>query len=209
MNTLSDSSSIFNYHRTMMAVHGTEGTEALGWRDAHSQQIRFEILTGIADLNNRSVLDAGCGHGDLLVHLRSSYPGVLYTGIEQIPELLEEAVRRYGHLPETEFISRNFITGELPATDYILASGSLNYRSADPNFIYQAISRLYQSSRLGLGFNLLSQIAGNGLIVAYDPEQISAYCNTLCKDVQLKRDYDDDDFTIFMYHDAHVGRLQA
>lgn len=199
MNTLTDSIPIQRYHQDMIALHGNHGSAAQGWRDDHSQTVRFEALAAIADLNGHSILDAGCGHGDLRSYLQQFYPDIDYTGVDHLPEFLKVAERRYQSWPSTRFIAGNFMTMELPVTDYILASGSLNYKSTDPDFIFKAISTLYSSCRLGLAFNLLSFIPLNGLIVAYDPEKIKTYCESLSKRVVLKADYDDEDFTVFMY----------
>lgn len=199
MSSLIDSASIFRYHREMIVLHGEQDSKALGWLDRHSQVVRFNALITIADLSGCSVLDAGCGHGDLLEYLDDAFTGIIYRGMEQIPELLDEAVRRYGHRTRTTFQAGNFMYSPLPVFDYVLASGSLNYRSADPEFIFKAIARLYDHCQLGLGFNLLSSIPGNGLIVAYDPEEILAYCNTLSPKTVKLDGYDADDFTILMY----------
>lgn len=199
MTSLSDSAAIFSYHQEMIAMHGSESSYALGWKDSDSQQVRFKALIEMADLSGCSVLDAGCGYGDLFPYLSGIYNEIEYVGIEQIPALLNEASSRYGHLPGTRFISGNFITMPLPATGYIFASGSLNYRSADQNFIYKAISKLYAACRFGFAFNLLSQIIPNGLIVAYQPDEIIEYCSTLCSSIKLIQGYDADDFTIYMY----------
>jgi SAM-dependent methyltransferase len=202
MNSLNDSGSIFKYHRDMINQYGYKHSKALGWLDNDSQLTRFKVLAQIADLNNCSVLDAGCGYGDLSAYLYSIYPNMNYCGIEQIPELLEEAERRYGGKPETRFLCGNFLTGKLPVVDYVLACGSLNYCSDDPDFIFNAINKLYQSCKLALGFNLLSHIAKNGFITAYNPQSILTYCRTLSSNVQFLDDYDTNDYTILVYHDA-------
>lgn len=199
MSISTDSIAVFQYHRYMIMLHGNQGTAALGWRDLQSQIIRFKALAEIADLNGHTILDAGCGHGDLRAYLHRLYPEVLYYGMEQIPELLDEAVHRYGKWSGTSFICGNFVDGIIPVTDYVVASGSLNYYSFDPEFIFKAIFKLYAHCKLGLAFNLLSHVVPNGLIVAYNPKEIMDYCISLSKKVLLKNDYSDEDFTIFMY----------
>ncbi len=198
MTSLNDSSAIFRYHRDMIALHGNKGSAALGWKDQHSQDVRFSALGTIANLTGKSVMDAGCGHGDFYTYLNHLYPGIDYTGVEQIPELFNTALKRHAKAP-AKFIQGNFITLQLPQYDYVFASGSLNYRSADPDFIYKAISKLYEHCTRGVGFNLLSNVNPNGLITAYNPEKIMAYCTSICASVVFKNDYDPDDFTIFMY----------
>jgi len=196
---LDDSGAIFRYHRNMIALHGSASSYALGWRDQESQAIRFRALAAIANLNDRTILDAGCGYGNLLPYLSNLYQLAHYTGIEQIPELLDNAISLYGHLPRTTFISGNFLEGGLPVADYVLACGSLNYGSTDPGFIYQAISHLYQHCSRGFGFNLLRTVPAGGYLAAYDPQNIEQYCHTLTKQVVLKTDYAKEDFTIFLY----------
>ena len=199
MSSLADSTAIFNYHQRMIEVHGRDSSYALGWKDRNSQQVRFKALSGIADLSNHTILDAGCGYGDLLPCLSGIYKEIKYTGIEQIPALIDEANKRYGHLTNVRFIPGNFTTMDLPVSDYVFASGSLNYRSADADFIYKAIDKLYAACHIGFAFNLLSQIIPNGLIVAYDPEQIIRFCESVCPSVKLVGGYDPHDFTIYMY----------
>jgi len=199
MNTSADSEAIFQYHRYMIELHGNQGTAALGWRDLLSQTIRFKALSTIANLNGHSILDAGCGHGDLCSYLLQLYTGFTYCGVEQIPELLSQASKRYQNQPDVSFIHGDFMNDVLPQADYVIASGSLNYYNADPEFIFKAIFKLYTHCTLGLGFNLLSHVIPNGLIVAYDVNKIMNYCRSLCNNVQLKNDYSDEDFTIFMY----------
>jgi SAM-dependent methyltransferase len=183
----------------MIELHGNQGTAALGWRDPLSQTVRFEALSTIAGLNGHSILDAGCGHGDLYSYLLQLYTDITYCGVEQIPELLDQASHRYRNQPRVSFIHADFMNDTLPQADYVMASGSLNYYNANPEFIFEAIFKLYTQCTLGFGFNLLSHVIPNSLIVAYDAEKIMNYCRSLCQNVHLKNDYSDEDFTIFMY----------
>ena len=111
----------------MIAGHGADSSFALGWRNKHDQQVRFEALAGIADLNGKTVMDAGCGYADLYPFLKERYPQMThYYGIEQITELVDNATIQNGHLPDTTFMPCNFLHANLPVCDYVLASGSLN-----------------------------------------------------------------------------------
>jgi SAM-dependent methyltransferase len=196
-----DSTAVFRYHRHRLRTYGAGGPQALGWNSAAGQHARFEVLTRIGDLAQRSVLDAGCGYADLYPYLRQRYPDVRYLGIEQVPELLEVAQARY---PEAEGITLrrgDFLCEVLPPTDYVLVSGALNYRQQDPKFIYQAIEKLFSSCQLGLGFNLLSwEPAGGGPLAAYDPATILAFCHQLAPRAELVEGYWEGDFTVFVYH---------
>jgi len=84
--------------------------------------------------------------------------------------------------------------------DYVLACGSLSYRSSDPDFIHTIITKLFINCRIAFGFNLLSKVKDpEGILMAYDPQAILAHCQTLTSNVVLHQGYFDDDFTIWMY----------
>lgn len=199
VSSLNDSGAVFRYHRDMAALHGADSSLALGWLTSQDQHIRFEALAGIADLNDNTVLDAGCGYGDLCAYLAERYDLAHYYGIEQIPELLDEASRRYWDVNDVTFISSNFLSMGLPVADFVFASGSLNYGSSDPGFIFKAITTLFEQCREGLAFNLLRSVPENGLLVAYEPQLILEHCRTLTDQVIVKTDYADEDFTLWLY----------
>ena len=200
MNLL-DTAQIFRFHKELIKEYGEGTKEALGWKSSEGQRIRFEILLGIGDLNNCSVLDAGCGYGDLREPLNGTYPKARYFGIEQIPSILQVAIDRYSHFPETVFFEGDFSSAELPAVDYILASGSLSYRNSDGFFIVKMIEKLFNSCRIGFGFNLSGSIEPqDGLLIAYKPAFIQELCLKLTDKVTLRSGYYEDDFTLFMYH---------
>ncbi|MFD1875432.1 class I SAM-dependent methyltransferase [Hymenobacter bucti] len=194
-----DTAAISRYHRSRIREYGAGSPGALGWQP-DGQQVRFDVLTQIGDLAHCSVLDVGCGYADLYPFLKQRFAGVQYTGIEQMSELLALAETRYGPAADLTLRSGDFLRMPLPHSDYVLASGSLNYRNRAPRFIYQAIETLFASCRLGLGFNLLSwEPPGGGPLAAYDPAAIVAFCKTLAPEVKLLDKYREGDFTVFMY----------
>ncbi|MBF9222680.1 class I SAM-dependent methyltransferase [Hymenobacter ruricola] len=200
INHLLDTAAIVRYHRLRMQEHGADSVAALGWARPEGQQARFAALAGIADLTDCAVLDVGCGHADLYPFLQQRFAGVRYCGIEQLPELLDVAQARHGADRHVTLGGGDFLRASLPPADYVLASGALSYRHRNPDFIWRAIERLYGACRLGLGFNLLSQAPGpDGLLVAYEPAEIVAFCQTLAARVALVQGYWPDDFTVFVY----------
>jgi SAM-dependent methyltransferase len=199
LGQLLDNAAVFRYHRQRIREYGTGSAGALGWYP-EGQLIRFQTLAQIGDLAHRSVLDVGCGYADLYPFLRQRFAGVQYRGIEQMQELLTLAKSRYRHEPAVTLIRGDFLREPLPLSDYVLASGSLNYRQRQPDFIYRAIEKLYAGCRLGLGFNLLSgEPEADAPLAAYDPAAIVAFCKTLSSQVVLQEGYWNNDFTVFMY----------
>jgi len=198
---LADTASIFRFHKELLNEYGTAGSGALGWVSDAAQQARFGAFTGLANLDHHSVLDVGCGFGDLRAFLGQYYPQLRYFGVEQIPAFLEVAAERYAHLPETVFFQGDFVVSDLPVTDYIIACGSLNYRNSDKDFIYTIITKLFHNCRKGFAFNLLSHTEPpNGLLAAYPPALIIEHCKTLTSQIVVKDDYWVDDFTVMLHH---------
>lgn len=200
MNLL-DKAAIFRFHKNLATEFGTGTTGALGWKSPEGQESRFKVLSGIGPLDHCSVLDAGCGHGDLREYLGDIYPGIRYFGVEQIPGILNEALERFSHLPETYFFEGDFSVAELPVTDYIIACGALSYSNSDHLFVYRMIEKLFNNCRIGFGFNLLSEIEPpDGLLMSYNPGFILDFCRKLTVKVKLIEGYYENDYTVFMYH---------
>jgi SAM-dependent methyltransferase len=172
----------------------------LGWKADKNQELRLGIFSQLGDFTGRSVLDVGCGHGDLRRLLASYTDNVSYTGIDQMQPFMDVAVARHGTAKNTVFMLGDFTADQLPTADFVIASGALSYRCSAPNFIFTMIAKLYAASAIGLGFNLLSMVDfSGGLLVAYDQATILAYCQSLSGRVELIPDSVGDEFTVFMY----------
>lgn len=195
-----DLATIQSFHRERIERFGVDSSRALGWKADENQRQRFDVLASLAKFSGFSVLDVGCGSGELSARLRELYVDVHYTGIDQMQAFLDVALARYGTQPNTRFLLGDFSTGVLAQYDYILACGAMSYRSSNPDFVPAMIRRLFAASRYGFGFNLLRRVDfPDGILCAYDPAEILALCRELTPNVVLSDDYHADDFTIFMY----------
>jgi len=196
-----DSFVLQNFHKTCIKLGGEGTVDALGWQNQNSQQVRFSMLAGIGNLDGCEVLDAGCGHGDLCLFLNSKYTNLSYTGIDVMQPFIDVALERCKHLPHTHFLHGDFFSAKLSVVDYVFASGSLSYRNTIPRFIFRAITKLFNKSRVGFGFNLLASVKdAPGLIATYKPDVIMQHCHTLTSKVVLQQGYYKDDYTIWLYH---------
>jgi SAM-dependent methyltransferase len=191
---------IIKYHKDLINTNPLNEDITMGWA-GNSQSIRFEVLSKIDDLNNKSVLDIGCGNAKLYDYLIKLYPSLRYVGLDLIDEFLSSAMTRLSNKKEVSFYQGNFMSDQLPLLDYYLVSGALNYKTANPLYIFESIQHLYKSARLGLGFNLLSNAPDNQKIaVAYNTQMVFEFCKMLSPKCILKTDYLENDYTIFMYH---------
>ncbi|MCI4668288.1 MAG: class I SAM-dependent methyltransferase [Bacteroidia bacterium] len=196
---LKDRATILAFHKDRIEEFGADNSRALGWTSQKAQQDRFEALSQIGELNNSSILDVGCGHGDLNIFLRKKYPEFNYTGMDHMPEILDVALQKNKGIPDTTFLLANFWQAELPRADYVLASAALSYRHSDSNFLPKMIKKMFLSCQKAFGFTLLSKLEYEGsLLRTHVAENVFALCKDLTQNVELKQDYREDDFAIFM-----------
>jgi SAM-dependent methyltransferase len=186
-----------HYHRHRLAQWGG-APQALGWKEAQSQRRRFEVIAAAADFAHCSVLDVGCGRADLKAFLDERFPGVSYTGIDQMPEFIQLAASRHGQGDAGRFLLGDFSAIELPAADYVVACGALGYRCAEAGYHLRMIRKFFAAARRALVFNVLdaSRFPEHPLLVGRDCEEVLDLCRRLSPDVAVSRGYLEDDMTV-------------
>lgn len=188
---------VMTYHRRRL---GSSDHLELGWRNRESQDLRFDALCRWGDMSGMSVMDLGCGHGDLKPFLDERFEAVRYLGIDFLPEFVQEATRRHGNLPDTHFLKADFTNTGLPDVDVVVASGSLNYRTENVLFAYSTIARIWEVAARGVAFNMLDAeaVGDEGILAGYAPDEILSFCRNLDPEAEIVRDYSPEDFTILM-----------
>ena len=184
--------------------------KSLCWHEKGAAHQRFRQFWAEIDFNNKSVLDVGCGFGEMAKFLRKRYTDVSYTGIDIVPEFIEEAKKLY---PEYRFIATDYFSEPLVERfDVILASGVLNSnipdlpagRQGNIKYRKEAIKIMFNHTKKVLAFNMLG---GHPAPKNYpkrnvwyaDSLEILEYCVSLTRRVILRANYHPTDFTIFMY----------
>lgn len=207
---LIEKATIIHYHRQRIARYGQGTAQALGWQRRERQLKRFEAITGVGDLAGCSILDVGCGCGDLKRYLDQRAAQITYIGIDQMPEFIANARERHKDAPDTYFFQADFTTAMLSKADYVLASGALSYRCDNPDFPHAMIRKLYAAATRALAFNLLdaASFPEHPLLVGYDVDEIASFCRTLGSRVEVVRGYLRDDVTVFLYADRHGTSLE-
>ncbi len=202
---------IVQFHRRRIAQFGDGTLGALGWKALASQLGRFDAIARVGDFSGRSVLDLGCGYGDLKAYLDERFPGVTYVGVDHVPEFIEDAKQRYEDRADTAFFRADFGRLELPTADYVVASGSFAYRRSDPDFFTDMIRKMYRAATVGVAFNMLDGAVFRpyDLLEGQDRERILSHCRSICPRVEVVDDYAADDFTVFMYPAEHLDAGDA
>ncbi len=142
------------FYDTGLSLFG-DRPEALRW-SAEGQRRRFELMLREAGpLDGASVLDYGCGKGDLLGYLLRKGVSPRYTGMDINPSLIKLASSKY---PLGRFEVRD-AEDEPPVEDfdYVFICGVFNNKIVDADrTMRNVVSILYRRTRLALIFNALS-----------------------------------------------------
>ena len=172
----------------------------LGWEDAQAQQKRFHILLNAVDLNEKSLLDIGCGLGDLYGYLQTSGISVDYFGIDVLEEMITKARIRY---PDVLFMHTDLYATVLQSYvpfNVLFASGIFNLR-VDDNWRYleTMVSRMAKICDDTALFNLLRNNAPDQDPILYhyfDPHEVITMARNYFPTVTLIDGYLNNDMTI-------------
>jgi SAM-dependent methyltransferase len=178
------------------------------WGNEKAQLDRFAVLCKIGNLEGKSILDIGCGFGDLLGYLRANrIRPSSYLGIDCVEQIISVAQTRY---PDARFFSSD--VSDLPEHelfDYVFASGI--FFLSDPAWVEYTLKTLrtmYFRARIAVAANFLSCFGGKqdaGSQYLNPGDFLSLVMNEVTPTTELRHSYRANDFTIFFYKDWQDG----
>jgi SAM-dependent methyltransferase len=187
------------YYATRYRIYG-DTARGMDWRNEASQRLRFEVLVRHLDLSSEpSLLDVGCGNGELLAYLRERGIAVHYLGIDVCADMVTACQRRFG--PEAALLAS---TADLAprslGADYVVASGTFNVRHAAAweAFVERALGEMYNACRIATVFNMTSTLADHRYdhLFYLDPARVPALAAGFdCRRFLLDHSYPLFDFT--------------
>ncbi len=194
-----------DFYNQRVSKHGYSHL-SLNWGSQKNQITRFEILSQIGNLENKNILDFGCGIGDLFYWFINNGINTNYEGIDLSSEMIKLAKKRF---PTVKFKCQNLMESPLNKKyDYILASGVFTY--SNNGFFQKCLELLYSKCNKGIAFNLLADIEKyknetTQMEFLSNPDDILKFCKSLSPKVILKNDYHYRDFSIYMYKDENIN----
>lgn len=200
-----------SYYEDLLSTYGDHFL-SLDWKSIESQQTRFKILEDLVkmfDPNNFSVLDVGCGFGDLYSYLAKNGHHLNYTGVDLSPKILGVAKARH---PKAIFEEKDILTDKrFSQYDFVFCSGTLNIsfddRDKHLNFICSMLIRMFELCKICVGVNFLSSTAiyhvkdedlQHSQYFYTKPEEITVMAKGMTDRFVIRHDYHPGDFTAYL-----------
>lgn len=190
------------YYKPKMGK-GLPDYKVLGWESREAQYRRFEILTSKIDMQNKKILDVGCGLGNLLEYIENKGINVEYTGVDILEDMIENVKSK--NLPGKFYCMDIFKQHPfgVKSFDIIYTSGIFNLNMGNnKEFLSKAFGRFVELSKGMVVFNLLD-------INSPDMEDTYYYYNhqevvemltaqySQTEGIEVVRGYLNNDFTVF------------
>ncbi len=180
--------------------------KTLGWIKG-KQSLRFQILTSIGKLDNSSVLDLGCGFGDLYGFLKYCNIKCSYLGLELNPNIIDIGKKKY---PKAELDIFDVEKNDIPRKfDWIIISGMFNFkRKRNYEFIENVLKKAFNSCKKGIAVDFLSAYVDfrNNDASYVSPEKIFKIGKKLSKRVIIRHDYMPFEFCSFIYKNQIITK---
>jgi len=184
---------------------GRDNFEVQDWASARSQEARFAVLVRNVDLSGKTLLDVGCGLGDLLTYLNSLNMRVDYTGIDISKKMIlaARAMHEGNRFIWADLFDPAPSAGKAELSgkefDVVFSSGMFNLNLGNNReFLPPAVARLRDFAREYLVFNLLHSRTPyqDNYYAYYDPEEVVTAIRADGWEDRVINDYLPNDFTV-------------
>lgn len=197
MNIIDTTEAAELYNRRFVQ-HGRD-IKTVGWGSEESQRLRFEVLFRGLNPRGKTILDVGCGLGDLIPFLEHRTGGDFkYIGIDIAEKLVENARSIYGHEGRT-FFAGDLFSIDVPQVDIAVLSGALSLKVKGIEEYAQAtMKRMFELSNEAACLNFLTKYVDFELKKNqhYQPEEVFSNAKKISMRVNLHHDYPLYEFTV-------------
>lgn len=189
---------IENYYSALIDEHGNS-PRSCDYGRPESQDKKFRILAESMNLNNKTVLDVGCGFARFSEFLATHFKDVHYHGVDITQKFVDEARVLY---PTTNIRHADILNDDFDQTYDLVTANGIFYLLGEgaQDLMHQLIARMFELSHDTVAFNSLSAWCGDqedGEFYA-DPLKTVEFCRSLSPHVTLRHDYHTRDFTIYL-----------
>lgn len=171
---------VLSYHNELLKKH-SETYKISGWGSYDSQRERFKAIIGTAKFSGGTVVDYGCGSGDLYAFLNEEGYQFKYIGLDCNPQMIDIARERHGdHFAVIQIDEVKF-----DEVDYVFASGIFQFLDKGFGKYHQSlISKLFDRSKMALAVNFLSSLRAtkekSEIEMYFQPTKIVELAASIC-----------------------------
>lgn len=193
-----------NTYQASFEINGFS-PESVLWTE-EKQKIRFDALISEFNLENKSILELGCGFGDINKILQKRYKKYEYFGIDLVEEFINVAKNFYNN-DSIIFECGDFLNRKLKKKyDYVIESGIFNIKLKDMDnydFIETSIKKAFELCNEALAFNFITERVNfkDDDFYYINPEKVLEIAFRYSRKVVLKSDYLPFDYTVIIYKD--------
>lgn len=196
---LKDEQRIAAYYDAKVAEFGHD-PRACDHSSQKSLEVRYRVLCEVLDLRGKSVLEVGCGFGDLGAYIQERFQKVNYTGVDISSKMIAVGRKVY---PELRLVRKNFLTmGGRRRYDVVLAQGVFYLLGSNAEKkMHLMVDKMFRLAKEAVAFCTISSWSPRkerGEFYA-DPGKLLRFCKSLTSRVVLRHDYHPGDFTIYLY----------
>jgi len=180
--------------------------KTLGWfKQRHF--LRYKILLDSWEYDNNSLLDFGCGFGDMYSYINQNQLKINYFGVDINSNLINKGKKLYKNI---NLSCCDFLNSKQRNNyDFIVSSGVHNLKLIDNiSFINKTFKVFHESSKHGFSLNFLSnkcQYFEDDLYYS-SPEHILNIAYNYSNNVILRNDYMPYEFTLIVNKNIKVHK---
>ncbi len=189
--TSADRKKLETYYLDSISEFDKYDPQALHWISKQSQQLRFESLFRNFDFEKKSLLDVGCGYGDLFEFLsREKNLNLEYQGIDFMQEFVEAAKQNF---PQNYFFHGDFL--ELSVTrkfDFVVGVGITSIRYANSEeYYYSLVKKMFECSKNSAIVTFLrkGEHPENETYITFSPSEILQKYMEITPNIRVISDY--------------------
>lgn len=196
-------------HRKRLKEFGVS-PKTLGCGAKGRQTLRYSVLCDMALKNpSISILDVGCGFGDLYEYLKLNGWNGDYCGIDVVPEFIDLSKSKF---PSLKFYELNIMSKDISFEKYdlVVASGTFNEKLNNDDhekYIETAICNMYSLANIAVCVDFMTTYVDyqHPLGFHMDPLKAFSFGKKLSKRVMLRHDYMPYEFALFIYCDDSIS----
>lgn len=186
---------------------GDIGWKACHYYDEFMQTVYYHSMFKYMPANTKSLLDVGCGQGDLLGFLKERKINLDYKGIDVSKNMVKKAQKKHGN-NFFENISLLDLNNNELNYDVALCAGLFSLkvfeRKQQLEYVEKSIEKLYSICNNSCSFTLLSkhgyeQVKNEKDLFYYEPWDIIKFCFNLTSCVILDHASTPIEFIVTLY----------